>query len=42
MLGSVEQKAEVQKALVPYVIGCIVIAGAFIIWRLVIIALNGL
>ena len=42
MLGSVEQKAEVQKALVPYVIGCIVIAGAFVIWRLVLTALNGL
>ena len=34
--GSVEQKAEVKKTLIPYVAGCIVIFGAFTIWKLVI------
>lgn len=32
----VEGKAEVQKALIPYVIGCIVIFGAFVIWKIIV------
>lgn len=32
----VEGKAEVQKALVPYIIGCVVVFGAFIIWKIVV------
>lgn len=34
MVASAEDKAEVKKALVPYVIGCIVIFGAFTIWSI--------
>lgn len=34
--GSIIDKAEIEKALVPYVIGCVIIFGAFAIWRLVI------
>ena len=34
MLSSVEGKADVKKALVVYVIGCIAIFGAFGIWKL--------
>ena len=40
MTGSVAEKAEVKKTLVPYIAGCIVIFGAFTIWRMVINLLN--
>ena len=33
MIGSVEEKAQVKDQLVPFVIGCIVIFGAFSIWK---------
>ena len=36
MLGSVEEKAEIKAALVPFVIGCIVVFGAFGIWKIVV------
>lgn len=42
MMEGAEGKAEVQKALVPYVIGCIVIFGAFAIWKIVVTVLQGL
>lgn len=32
----VEGQAEVKKALVPYIIGCVVVFGAFIIWKIVV------
>ena len=35
MVGSIEEQAEVKKALVPFVAGCIVAFGAFGIWKLV-------
>lgn len=38
--GSVEQKVKVKEALIPFVIGCIVIFSAFGIWRLVIVVLR--
>ncbi len=38
--GSVEQKGKVKESLIPFVIGCVVIFGAFGIWRLVIIMLR--
>lgn len=31
--GSIEGKAKIKEALVPYIIGCIVVFGAFFIWR---------
>ena len=40
MVGSVEQKAKIKDSLIPYVAGCIVIFGAFGIWKLVITILN--
>lgn len=40
MVGSVEQKAKIKDSLIPYVAGCIVIFGAFGIWKLVITLLN--
>lgn len=40
MTGSVEQKAKVKDALVPYIVGCVVIFGAFGIWKLVVTILR--
>ena len=40
MTGSVEQK--VKDALVPYIAGCIIIFGAFGIWKLVVTILRGI
>lgn len=34
MIASVEDKAKVKEALVPYIIGCAVILGAFTIWSI--------
>lgn len=36
MTESTEGKAKVKEALVPFVIGCIVVFGAFTIWKIVI------
>lgn len=41
MTGSVEQKAKVKETLIAYVVGCIVIFGAFAIWKLVVTVLQG-
>ena len=41
MMSSVEEKAEYKKLLWPYLIGCIVIFGSFIIWKIVIIIMSG-
>ena len=38
--GSVEQKVKVKETLIPFVIGCVVLFGAFGIWRLVIVLLR--
>lgn len=38
--GSVEQKVKVKESLLPFIVGCIVIFGAFGIWRLVIILIR--
>ena len=37
MLGSVETQADVKTMLVPYISGCIVVFGAFIIWKIVLL-----
>jgi len=42
MLASVEDKAKIKESLVPYVVGCVVIYGAFGIWKLAIILFSGL
>lgn len=34
MIGSVEEKAQVKDALVPFIIGCIVVFGAFGFWKI--------
>lgn len=40
MTGSVEQKAEYKKLLVPYVVGCITVFGALGIWQLLVTILE--
>lgn len=37
MTGSVQAKAEVMQTLIPFVIGCFVVFGAFGIWKVVIL-----
>lgn len=34
MISSAEDKAKVKEALVPYIVGCLVIFGAFTIWSI--------
>ena len=40
MSGSVSQKAKIKETLIPYIAGCIVIFGAFGIWKLVVTILS--
>ena len=42
MVGSIEQKAKVEDSLIPYIVGCVVIFGAFGIWKLVLTILEGI
>ncbi len=42
MIGSVEEKAQIKDALVPFIIGCIVAFGAFGIWKIFITIGNSL
>lgn len=36
MIASADEKAKVKEALIPFVIGCIVVFGSFTIWKIVI------
>lgn len=40
MTGSVEEKAKTKETLIAYVAGCIVVFGAFTIWKLVVTILQ--
>lgn len=40
--GSLEEKADVKKALIPFFAGCILIFGAFGIWKLILTVLQGI
>lgn len=42
MMSSAEDKAKVKEALIPYIAGCVVVFGAFIIWKLALTLLSGL
>lgn len=39
---SAEGKAEVKNALIPYIIGCVVLFGGFTIWRIVVDVLQSM
>ncbi len=36
MMASAEDKAQIKEIIIPYIVGCIAIFGAFAIWKLVI------
>ena len=40
MISGIDEKAEVKKLLIPYVVGCIIIFGGFGIWKLVVTILQ--
>ena len=40
IMASAEEKAQIKEMLIPYIAGCIVIYGAFGIWKLVVSILN--
>lgn len=42
MMASADDKAKVKEALVPYIIGCVVVFGAFGIWKIVINTFSGI
>lgn len=42
MIGSIEVKSKVKESLIPYVVGCVVIYGAFGIWKIVVSMLSSL
>lgn len=37
--GGIEGQAEVKKSLIPYTVGCVIIFGAFIIWKIILMML---
>lgn len=36
IMGGIEEKAEIKAMVIPYIIGCVVIFGAFAIWQIVV------
>ncbi len=36
MTGGIDEKAEVKQLIVPYIVGCIVVFGAFAIWEIIV------
>lgn len=40
IMASVEEKAKIKEALMPYVVGCIIVFGAFGIWKFAISTMN--
>ena len=42
MTGSIETKSKVKESLIPYITGCIIIFGAFGIWKLAVLILRNI
>lgn len=40
MIGGAEEKAHIKELLIPYIVGCIVVFGAFAIWKIVVTILS--
>lgn len=40
MIGSMEEKAEIKESIIPFIIGCATLFGAFSIWRIAVIIGN--
>lgn len=37
MIGSIEEKAQIKEQMIPYIVGCSVMFGAFAIWKIAMI-----
>jgi hypothetical protein len=42
MIASAEEKAKLKETMIPYILGCVVVFGAFTIWKIVVLALDGI
>lgn len=42
MIGSAEEKAQIKDALIPFIIGCVVVFGAFGFWKIFVTIGNNL
>lgn len=42
MMGTVEEKADIKEKLIPFIIGCVVVFGAFTIWKITISIMQSL
>lgn len=42
MIGGAEEKANIKELLMPYIVGCIVVFGAFAIWKIVVTILSSM
>lgn len=42
MMGSVEEQAKVKEMLIPFIIGCVIVFGAFGIWKLAVEILSSI
>jgi len=40
MMGGIDEKAKLKEALLPYFVGCVVVFGAFGIWKLTVTVLS--
>lgn len=40
MLASAEDKAQIKEMMIPYIVGCVVIFGAFTIWKIAVSVLQ--
>lgn len=40
MFGGIEEKVKMKEVIIPYIIGCVIVFGAFGIWKLVIILIT--
>ena len=40
MFAGIEERAKIKEALIPYIVGGVVIFGAFIIWKFVVDVLD--
>lgn len=36
IIGSIEEKAQIKEMLIPYILGCVVVFGAFAIWQIIV------
>ena len=36
IMGGIEEKAEIKTMIIPYIVGCVVVFGAFTIWKIVV------